>query len=87
MVPHKNKLETIKDEWQSASTEIETETLFSHRKSSELQVSFTEEEFVAAVEKVQEYIAAGDVFQVNLTVRQSRNFRFHLLRCTRNCAG
>ena len=68
----KDKLEKIKDEWRSASTEIETETLFSHRKSSELQVSFTEEEFVAAVEKVQEYIAAGDVFQVNLTVRQSR---------------
>ena len=68
----KDKLKKIKDEWQSASTEIETETLFSHRKSSELQVSFTEEEFVAAVEKVQEYIAAGDVFQVNLTVRQSR---------------
>ncbi len=35
-------------------------------------ISFTEEEFVAAVEKVQDYIANGEVFQVNLTVRQSK---------------
>ncbi|HEY4553412.1 MAG TPA: anthranilate synthase component I family protein [Bacillaceae bacterium] len=37
-----------------------------------LDVSFTEEEFVKAVKRVQEYISEGDVFQVNLTVRQSR---------------
>ncbi len=33
---------------------------------------FGKEAFVAAVEKVQEYIARGDVFQVNLSLRQSR---------------
>lgn len=40
------------------------------RKS--IQPSFSESQFVQAVEKVQAYISAGDVFQVNLSVRQSR---------------
>lgn len=35
-----------------------------------LERSFTKEQFMAAVERVQQYIAAGDVFQVNLSVRQ-----------------
>jgi para-aminobenzoate synthetase component I len=37
-----------------------------------LTVSMTEEQFMDAVTKVQNYIAAGDVFQVNLSVRQSK---------------
>lgn len=39
---------------------------------SDLQVSFSKEDFAQAVKQVQAYIAAGDVFQVNLSVRQSR---------------
>ncbi|GIN98226.1 aminodeoxychorismate synthase, component I [Siminovitchia terrae] len=35
------------------------------------QLSFTEKEFMDAVEKVKDYIREGDVCQVNLTVRQS----------------
>lgn len=35
-------------------------------------VSFPETQFKAAVEKIREYIAAGDVFQVNLSVRRAR---------------
>ncbi|UFJ43408.1 anthranilate synthase component I family protein [Brevibacillus humidisoli] len=35
-------------------------------------VSFDQEKFEAAVRRVQEYIAQGDVFQVNLSVRQSK---------------
>ncbi len=38
----------------------------------DLQVSMDEAEFIEAVEKVQQYIAQGDVFQVNLSVRQSK---------------
>ncbi|KAB2328826.1 anthranilate synthase component I family protein [Cytobacillus depressus] len=38
----------------------------------QLDVSLSEEKFIQAVEKVQDYIAQGDVFQVNLSVRQSR---------------
>ncbi|MGN1400776.1 MAG: anthranilate synthase component I family protein [Bacillus sp. (in: firmicutes)] len=34
-------------------------------------VSMTEEEFVYAVHKIKEYISQGDLFQVNLSVRQS----------------
>jgi para-aminobenzoate synthetase component 1 len=39
---------------------------------SDLQVSFTKEAFIDAVGAIQKYITAGDVFQVNLSVRQSR---------------
>lgn len=39
---------------------------------SKIDTSFTKEEFILAVGKIQDYISAGDVFQVNLSVRQSR---------------
>ncbi len=39
---------------------------------SELLVSFAGTDFEAAVSKIQKYIAQGDVFQVNLSVRQSK---------------
>lgn len=39
------------------------------------QVSFAQEQFEEAVRRVQEYIARGDVFQVNLSVRQSKPIR------------
>ncbi|QPA33321.1 anthranilate synthase component I [Thermaerobacillus caldiproteolyticus] len=44
-------------------------------------VSMTEVEFMEAVEKVRQYIAQGDVFQVNLSVRQSKpllTYPFHI---------
>ncbi|MFC7372333.1 anthranilate synthase component I family protein [Fictibacillus iocasae] len=41
-------------------------------RHDDLSVSMTEETFIQAVEKIQEYITAGDVFQVNLSVRQSK---------------
>ncbi len=37
-----------------------------------VQVSFAQEQFEEAVRRVQSYISAGDVFQVNLSVRQSK---------------
>jgi para-aminobenzoate synthetase component 1 len=37
-----------------------------------LERAFDKEAFMDAVRRIQEYIAAGDVFQVNLSVRQSR---------------
>ncbi len=40
-------------------------------------VSMTEMEFMEAVEKVRQYIAQGDVFQVNLSVRQSKPLLTH----------
>ncbi|GGE84807.1 anthranilate synthase component I [Priestia taiwanensis] len=41
------------------------------------RVSFTEEGFIDAVERTKEYIAAGDVFQINLSVRQSEALETH----------
>lgn len=41
-------------------------------QEQDLQVSMTKEQFTAAVERIQEYIRSGDVFQVNLSVRQAR---------------
>jgi para-aminobenzoate synthetase component 1 len=43
--------------------------------TGEIKPSFSEEEFIAAVQRIQEYISAGDVFQVNLSVRQSRTLQ------------
>lgn len=40
-------------------------------------VTFMEEPFKKAVEKVKEYIASGDVFQVNLSVRQAKLLSTH----------
>lgn len=37
-----------------------------------IERSFTKEEFMRAVRRIQAYIAAGDVFQVNLSTRQTR---------------
>lgn len=39
---------------------------------SELQISFSSEAFHQAVRDIQEYISAGDVFQVNLSVQQAK---------------
>ncbi|MCR8645841.1 anthranilate synthase component I family protein [Paenibacillus sp. N1-5-1-14] len=39
---------------------------------SDLKPAFRREDFEHAVDRIQSYISAGDVFQVNLSVRQSR---------------
>ncbi|WP_416829602.1 anthranilate synthase component I family protein [Ectobacillus polymachus] len=46
---------------------------------AEATVSLTEEGFCNAVAAIKEYIAAGDVFQVNLSVRQSQPLCSHPL--------
>jgi para-aminobenzoate synthetase component 1 len=44
----------------------------SKQTKNQLEVSMTEDKFKEAVVSVQKYIAQGDVFQVNLSVRQSK---------------
>lgn len=44
----------------------------SQQRQGEIEPSFLEKDYMEAVEKIQKYIAAGDVFQVNLSVRQTR---------------
>lgn len=43
----------------------------------DLEVSMTDQEFKDAVDKVKAYIAQGDIFQVNLSVRQSKQLIAH----------
>ncbi|MEK3890185.1 anthranilate synthase component I family protein [Bacillus sp. FSL K6-3431] len=68
----KEKLLSANKRWLTESIENTEITTTPSKLKSVHQVSFTEEEFVTAVEKVQAYIEEGDVFQVNLTVRQSK---------------
>ncbi|WP_050613593.1 anthranilate synthase component I family protein [Bacillus testis] len=42
-----------------------------------VSVSMTEADFIDAVERIQAYIAAGDLFQVNFSVRQSKPLLSH----------
>lgn len=49
----------------------------SYEKSEFLEASLSENEFKNAVKKVQDYIANGDVFQVNLSVRQGKKLHTH----------
>lgn len=56
---------------QSKTTEIASDLL---------EVSLTEAEFRQAVIKIQQYIAQGDVFQVNLAVRQSKPIEVEALQ-------
>lgn len=72
-------LEQAVNEWQHASEEGLKQRYFSNevaaevtQDESELTVSFASADFEQAVLKIQDYIAQGDVFQVNLSVRQSK---------------
>lgn len=40
-----------------------------------IQPAFGKADYIAAVQRIQDYISQGDVFQVNLSVRQSRQLR------------
>jgi para-aminobenzoate synthetase component I len=48
------------------------ETTLTNNVVSDLEVSMDEEQFSKAVKRIQDYISQGDVFQVNLSVRQSQ---------------
>ncbi|HIW34289.1 MAG TPA: anthranilate synthase component I family protein [Candidatus Paenibacillus intestinavium] len=69
-------------EQQRAQDEAERERRLAHIEQQSLHIDvesiteiyspFAKQEFIQAVEKIQDYIAQGDVFQVNLSQRQSR---------------
>ena len=66
-------------EWKSAAMAGLDSRLFHAGKAvdvvndeNELQISFSNEQFQQAVRQIQEYISAGDVFQVNLSVQQAK---------------
>ncbi|WLR55073.1 anthranilate synthase component I family protein [Mesobacillus subterraneus] len=64
-----DRLSKWKGQWEADVLAVVAEN---KHAADELQVSMDETEFNEAVEKVQQYIAQGDVFQVNLSVRQSK---------------
>lgn len=71
----KGKLDSLKSAWLEGPDTNFPETVDTPYPNvdKEPQLSFTEEEFAAAVEKVKNYIRKGDVCQVNLTIRQSED--------------
>lgn len=67
----RTKLGQLKDLWKSPILSQEKEVL-SKDIQQDIEVSLTEFEFINAVNKIKDYISQGDIFQVNLSVRQSQ---------------
>ena len=70
----RRRLATYKKQWQTP-IELTKKQSGNIKIDDNLETSFTNEEFQIAVRKVQDYIANGDVFQVNLSVRQSQRLQ------------
>ncbi|MFY0761103.1 anthranilate synthase component I [Metabacillus dongyingensis] len=75
----KRRIAEMEQSW----TEVRPEP-FIHKpaapKGEALHGAFTKESFMEAVEKIKEYIESGDVFQVNLSVRQTQPLDVHPLK-------
>ncbi|MDT3495182.1 aminodeoxychorismate synthase component I [Bacillus toyonensis] len=69
------------NEWKNLwAAEVPEVTMpFERPEKKNEAVAFTEEGFMKAVERIQEYIGNGDVFQVNLSTRQERTLQTHPL--------
>lgn len=71
------KLEKVKEAWLSHfDYELEYEFHVNDKEKRE-PLAFNEQSFKQAVEKIQAYIAQGDVFQVNLSTRQHVELECH----------
>ncbi|RSK25508.1 anthranilate synthase component I family protein [Bacillus sp. HMF5848] len=64
-------------DWQEDKEETVGDIPYDPPSEAVESVSMTEEMFEEAVERVREYIAQGDVFQVNLSVRHSKPLYVH----------
>ncbi|KPB03515.1 aminodeoxychorismate synthase, component I [Bacillus sp. CHD6a] len=73
----KTRLEQYKKQWEQPVEEASYSYSPERQPIENREVSFTEEDFKKAVKKVQAYIAQGDVFQVNLSVRQAEPLMTH----------
>ncbi len=71
------RLEQSRKQWEGESEDVVYPYTAERQALSEREVSFTETDFMEAVKKVQSYIAQGDVFQVNLSVRQAEPLKTH----------
>nr|WP_209125630.1 aminodeoxychorismate synthase, component I [Alkalihalobacillus sp. BA299] len=66
------RLENYKASWVEQPIKDWQWQCLKETNGNEWMASLSEAEFSKAVEKIQDYIAAGDVFQVNLSVRQAK---------------
>ena len=66
------RLEMFESIWRQGSPTQTTWKQKEHTSDGSNTASLTEEEFVDAVNKIKSYIAQGDVFQVNLSLRESK---------------
>ncbi|MBN8211049.1 anthranilate synthase component I family protein [Bacillus sp. NTK071] len=66
-----SRLTTYKQEW-TKPNDFKRRRPFVQAKENKQFFSLSEETFANAVQKVKEYISNGDVFQVNLSLRESR---------------
>jgi para-aminobenzoate synthetase component 1 len=71
------RLENYRKQWIKEGAETIYRYEFKNQGPLQREVSFTEDDFIEAVKKVQAYIAQGDVFQVNLSVRQAEPLQTH----------
>ncbi|MGG2062270.1 aminodeoxychorismate synthase component I [Priestia megaterium] len=70
------RIDQYKKDWMEASDEgLSYERI--HRVAEKSEVSMSEAAFSDATTRVHEYIGQGDVFQVNLSVRQSQQLQTH----------
>ncbi|MFP3669276.1 aminodeoxychorismate synthase component I [Priestia aryabhattai] len=70
------RIDQYKKDWMKASAEgLSYERI--HRVAEKSEVSMSEAAFSDATTRVHEYIGQGDVFQVNLSVRQSQQLQTH----------
>ena len=70
------RIDQYKKDWMEASDEgLSYERI--HRVAEKSEVSMSEVAFSDATTRVHEYIGQGDVFQVNLSVRQSQQLQTH----------
>ncbi|MCL9638239.1 aminodeoxychorismate synthase component I [Priestia aryabhattai] len=70
------RIDQYKKGWMEASAEgLSYERI--HRVAEKSEVSMSEAAFSDATTRVHEYIGQGDVFQVNLSVRQSQQLQTH----------
>ncbi|WP_409252497.1 anthranilate synthase component I family protein [Bacillus sp. SCS-153A] len=64
---------TFLSDWKEALKQpVSEERGLENQPPVERSFSMSEDQFISAVEKIQHYIKEGDVFQVNLSVRQSQ---------------
>ncbi|MED5224862.1 anthranilate synthase component I family protein [Bacillus safensis] len=71
------RLEEWKQKWTSPSEESAQSPVSEPSTEFVPAAPFTEETFGEAVEKIKQYIANGDVFQVNLSIRQDEQLHTH----------